>query len=145
MLPAFAPFTGLLLPLIIVTTPCPTLCTCVPLTTEQKYRLADEVFLAEVVALEEIPNTRGEGSSTWAIVQVTRRIKGEPPTQLGLPSGLGPDCLVDFQLGERYLVFANRHGDQRATSWCAGSALLLTEHAQRRMAEVEALAAARNE
>lgn len=119
--------------------PCVEFCSCVRLTTTQKIASADAIFVGEVIDVRETrrPARRGEPVTVRiARLRPTLMWKGEIPDTIPLPSGDGPDCLVSFRPGERYLILADLLEGEWDTSWCAGSTSTMTPQALDLLAEL---------
>jgi hypothetical protein len=125
---------SLLLPLLLQgSLPCEETCTCAFLTPEQRVAHADAVFVGEVISVRESAptgtRTRGHFPPRWALVRPVFGWKGVPTDLVELPAGDGPDCLVDFRPGQRYLVFAGGSGRELGTTWCRGTVSMTSQSA----------------
>ena len=101
-------------------------CSCVDLTTEEQFDLAEHVFVARVRALEDLaPEAVYEGQDEsyrsrfdYGIrvqVVVVEEIKGHPasvPLKTGYPGG----CSFGFDIGETYLVSVGDDGEASSCS-----------------------------
>jgi len=90
-------------------------CRCVPLTSEQAYKKADEVIVATVIKLEDNKNSRKkvtlEVHSSWKNkVDSLIQIYQEPSS-----------CAFIFKTDSKYLLYLNKHGNNLYTSICAGN------------------------
>ncbi|MDI3338939.1 MAG: hypothetical protein QJR03_00230 [Sphaerobacter sp.] len=98
-------------------------CSCVALTTEERFARADIVFVGRVAAV--VP-AEGRPGATLATLVAETVWKGPVQAQYAVRGGAGGgDCTVAFAEGETYLVFARGTPDAALeTSTCDGTAPL---------------------
>ncbi|MEO6390774.1 MAG: carboxypeptidase regulatory-like domain-containing protein [Pyrinomonadaceae bacterium] len=104
-------------------------CQCVE-TLDKCYLVgrADAIFVGKVVAVKDVPAGIDEvgnelislGDRSF-VLRVEERFQGVKSLTVEIPSGAS-NCDLRFQLGERYLIYAERGEDGKFhTSVCAGS------------------------
>lgn len=101
-------------------------CTCeMPATATEARQHADAVFTAVVDRVSDTLVTEGTlvgQRMQLAHLWVTRVWKGRPPRVLRMVgTQSGADCMMRFEAGREYLLYALRVGDALVTSWCLRS------------------------
>lgn len=96
-------------------------CSCLAMTTEERFERADVVFVGQVQKVER-PIAQVFGSTRVTLAAETIW-KGPEQTHFDVEGGNGlGDCTVAFEVGERYIVFATGNpGGVLSTSVCDGT------------------------
>ena len=96
-------------------------CSCLAMTTEERFERADVVFVGQVQKVER-PIAKVFGSTRVTLAAETIW-KGPAQTHFDVEGGNGlGDCTVAFEVGERYIVFATGNpGGVLSTSVCDGT------------------------
>lgn len=106
-------------------------CSCMRSTSEEQLERADVAFKGRVidkkVATLESDPSGGLNLIRWTFV-VEDSQKGAAAKELIVESASNSAaCGINFQMGERYQVFANQHENNLRASLCSGTQLMTEE------------------
>jgi hypothetical protein len=94
-------------------------CSCLVTTLAQKLGAAGEVFVGDIVHVEQDP---ADASRTTAGIEVLTVYKGSPSRTESVSTATDPvACGVPFEEAKRYLVFATRDGARLNAGLCGGT------------------------
>ena len=111
--------------------PCPVgSCTCdMPRTAAEALQRHEAVFTAVAVAVRDTSEDTSVSESEHVLrifqvadLYVTHVWKGQPPQSLSMRGG--ESCLIQFEAGREYLIYANTREGSLGTSWCDRSRLV---------------------
>jgi hypothetical protein len=95
-------------------------CSCVPMSSCQRFASAEAVFVADVIDVAE-----GATGPKRARMRVLRTYKGTAKTgdelTVTMPRGSSASCSLDVYAGARYVIHAGARADGYSTSLCQGS------------------------
>lgn len=98
-------------------------CSCATATIGGAFARADHVFqgrVAEIESWREDPN-----APFRALLEIDTVWKGEVVSEVYVQGGGSSSCLVPWQKGRSYIVFArSADGGPLATSWCDGTGMI---------------------
>lgn len=103
-------------------------CSCLNLSTQQRYQKASDIFLGKVIETKLVSETQGFGEQeitshkVRATISVTREIKGKHSQQIDVEDSVadGANCGVGLLTGREYLFYLY---DDQSVSICGGSKL----------------------
>lgn len=103
-------------------------CSCINVSTQQRYLDASDVFLGKVIETKIVANTQSVGDQeilndrVRATISITKAIKGKHSQQIDVLDTVanGANCGVGLLTGREYLFYL--YGD-KSISICGGSKL----------------------
>lgn len=95
-------------------------CSCVPMSSCQRFASADAVFVADVIDVTE--GATGPKRSRMRVVRAYKgTVKAGDEVTVTMPRGSSASCSLDVDAGDRYLIHAGADADRYSTSMCQGS------------------------
>lgn len=98
-------------------------CSCIPMSSCQRYASVTSVFAADVLEVAE-PASQVQGPKTTRM-RVVRSYKGGAPVgetvTVTMPRGSSASCSLDVAVGKRYVIFGGGGKDGYSTGLCYGS------------------------
>jgi hypothetical protein len=102
-------------------------CSCPPATTQEQFDLATSVFRGKIVEIRESKN-----EPTEFFFEIQDVFKGELEDDITLQDAeYGQPCVMDFQGGKAYLVYARWTWGRDVTSRCMGTKPIETAESDR--------------
>lgn len=106
-------------------------CSCMQSTPEEQMERADIVFTGRVIDQKmKAAETQPFGGRTWVqwTFEVESDQKGAVSEQITVESASNSAaCGINFQMGERYQVFANQNNTALRASLCSGTRAVIDE------------------
>jgi hypothetical protein len=101
-------------------------CSCAGISERQAFEGADVVFEGVAISVKEPLIIQSSGDPVEFTFSIESTLKGELPSQrVTVTTALsGASCGAEFQVGERWRVFASGSIDSLASHLCAGNRLL---------------------
>jgi len=100
-------------------------CSCVGISERQAFEGADVVFEGVATSAKEPLIIQSSGDPVEFTFSVENTLKGNLPSQVIVTTALsGASCGAEFQVGERWRVFAFGSRDNLGSNLCAGNRLL---------------------
>lgn len=100
-------------------------CSCVGISERQAFEGADVVFEGVATSAKEPLIIQSSGDPVEFTFSVEQTLKGDLPSQVIVTTALmSVSCGAEFQVGERWRVFANGSTDNLGSNLCAGNRLL---------------------
>jgi len=98
-------------------------CECQIMSAGKRFHKAKTVFIGEVVEIGQ--SGKGEGLSVYVRLRVEtywKGVKSDQVTVLGYPASAGA-CGLPVKVGDRYLIYAFKAGDDLISSFCESRTL----------------------
>ncbi len=97
-------------------------CSCVATSAQEKLEQSEMAFVGRVVRSEFLGVHQAKGVQARVTLEPLHVLRGEPGAEVQLETSKGCCfCAVWFEIGQLYVVFARRDGDQIFTTTCMGS------------------------
>ena len=100
-------------------------CSCAGISEREAVEGADVVFEGVALSAKEPLIIQSSGDPVEFTFSVESTLKGDLPSQVTVTTALsGASCGAEFQVGERWRVFASGSSDNLGSNLCAGNRLL---------------------